>query len=236
MTYARTPETTPPQAGFSHVRRRFDVDVVDAGWCPEHGRRECLAQRKGNPRPGSNEPGKGPGRCHAPAVSGTDPPRCRMHIGSRAGHATAAIRAAVARWTDDQSTLDPGETLLRLMTVAYLRAEQHADELDNILTEHGWTAAFVGDTYIAVEDGTTRKVGEYAKQLAVWEAQERKHAADLAVRAVAAGLEERRVRVIEEQVDLFARALDAALAELGMADRSAEVKSGVARNLRAVAS
>jgi hypothetical protein len=204
-------------------------------WCPEHGRRECVAQRKGNPRPGSTEPGKGPGRCHAPAISGTEPARCRMHIGSRAAQATAAIRATVARWTSEDTTLEPGETLLRLMTIAYLRAEQHADELDNVLTEHGWRAAFVGDSYITAEDGTARKVGEYARQLAVWEAQERKHAADLAVRAVAAGLEERRVRAEEQQVSLFAQALDAALAELGLGDRTPEVKSGVARHLRSIA-
>lgn len=210
--------------------------MTDSTWCDEHGRRECLAQRKGNPRPGSDEPGKGPGRCHGIAIAGTEPARCRMHIGSRAAQANAAVRAALARWTDDLETLDPGVTLLRLMTIAYLRAEQHADELDNILTDHGWRAAFVGDAYMTAEDGTARKVGEYAKQLAVWEAQERKQAADLAVRAVAAGLEERRVHAEEQQVALFAQALDAALAELDLADRTAEVKSGVARHLRAVAS
>lgn len=184
---------------------------------------ECGAQRS-----------RGRGDCHGPAVLGSDPPRCRMHIGGRKPESKAAIRAAVARWTDDMTTLDPGELLLRLMTVANLRAEQHADELDKILREHGWADAFVGDTFIADQNGVLRKVGEYAKRLAIWESSERKTAADLAVRAVAAGLEERRVRAEEQQVMLFAQALDMALAEMGLDDRSAEVKSGVARHLRAV--
>lgn len=194
--------------------------MTDSAWCDTHHRRECGAQRS-----------KGRGDCHGTAVAGSEPARCRMHLGSTNARARAAIRDAVSRWTDGMSTLDPGETLLRLMTVAYLRAEQHADELNAILAEHGWHDAFVGDAI-----GEFGKVGEYAKRLAVWEAQERKHAADLAVRAVAAGLEERRVRAEEQQVALFAQALDAALAELDLADRTAEVKSGVARHLRAVAS
>lgn len=193
----------------------------DPAWCESHHRRECAAQRS-----------KGRGDCHASAIAGSKPARCRMHIGGAKSKAKAAINDAVSRWTDGMSTLDPGETLLRLMTVAYLRAEQHADELNAILKKHGWTDAFVGD-----ELGVTgQKIGEYAKRLAVWESQERKHAADLAVRAVAAGLEERRVHAEEQQVALFAQALDAALAELGLTDRTAEVKSGVARHLRAVAS
>lgn len=198
--------------------RRPDVTELASGrWCDEHNRYECTGNRS-----------HGRGTCHGPAIAGATV--CRMHSGGPKARANAAIRAAVARWTDGQQTLDPGETLLRLMTVAYLRAEQHADELDNILTEHGWRDAFVGDAM-----GEFGKVGEYAKQLSVWEAQERKQAADLAVKAVAAGLEERRVRAEEQQVALFAQALDAALQELGLADRTAEVKSGVSRHLRSIA-
>jgi hypothetical protein len=50
-----------------------------------------------------------------------------------------------------------------------------------------------------------------------------------------AGFEERRVRVEEEQATLVARVLAAALAEVGLADRSDEVLRVVARRLDAVA-
>lgn len=197
----------------------------DPAWCETHRRRECQAQRS-----------KGRGDCHASAIAGSKPARCRMHIGGAKSKAKAAINDAVSRWTDGMSTLDPGETLLRLMTVAYLRAEQHADELDVILTRHGWHDTFVGDTLVTTENGDTVKVGEYARRLAEWETLERRQAAELAVKAVTAGLEERRVRAEEAQVALFAQALDATLADLDLADRSAEVKHGVARHLRLAAS
>lgn len=196
----------------------------EGAFCTEHGRRECEAQRS-----------KGRGECHGSAVDGTDPARCRMHAGT--GRAKAGIRATVARWVPEMVTLDPGETLLRLMTVAYLRAEQHADELDNILTEHGWTSAFVGDAYVATEDGTTRKVGEYAKQLATWETQERKHAAELAVSAVKAGLEERRVRAEERYAEAIAGAVEAALTAAGVEGTARdEGRHGAERYLRALPS
>ena len=204
-------------------------DAVRWGrWCDEHQRGECEAQRKGNG--GRDQPGKGPGPCHGPAVAGTSPGRSRMHIGSTKSTADASVRAAVARWADGQQTLDPGETLLRLMTIAYLRAEQHADELDNILTEHGWRDAFVGDAM-----GEFGKVGEYARQLAVWEAQERKHSADLAVRAVAAGLEERRVRAEERYAEAIAGAVEAALTAAGGEGTARdEGRHGAERYLRAL--
>ena len=185
------------------------------------GRRLCDAPRS-----------RGRGPCHGPAVDGTDPARCRMHIGGRKPMAKAAIRAEVARWGADMTTLDPGETLLRLMTVAYLRAEQHADELDAILETKTWRDAFVGD--IASEFG---KVGEYAKQLAVWESQERKHAAELAVKAVAAGLEERRVRAEERYAEAIAGAVEAALTAAGVQGPARdEGRHGAERYLRALPS
>lgn len=188
---------------------------------PAHNWRECEGFRKGRTP------------CHQKAVDGTDPARCRMHIGT--GKTKAAVRAAVARWGADMTTLDPGETLLRLMTVAYVRAEQHADELDRILTEHGWHEAFVGDTFVVTEDGDIRKVGEYAKQLAVWESTERKHAADLAVRAVAAGLKEREVRLLEQQAQVIVGAVEAALKAAGVTgDAYQEGRRAAGRHLQAV--
>lgn len=180
---------------------------------------------------------RGRGDCHGRAILGSDPPRCRMHIGSQKSRSRADVRAAVARWTDGMSTLDPGELLLRLMTVASLRADQHADELDRILKAHGWTAAFVGDELVPDAGGVLRKVGEYAKRLAVWESGERKEAANLAVRAVTAGLEERRVRAEERYAEAIAGAVEAALTAAGVEGAARdEGRHGAERYLRAVES
>lgn len=200
------------------------ADPSDPAWCDQHGRRECSSLRTNREQ------------CHSIAIAGTQPTRCRSHIGGPRARAKADIRVEVARWTSDLTTLDPAITLLRLMTVAYLRAEQHADELNKILQEHGWVDAFVGEAYSTDEDGRSYKVGEYARRLAMWEMEERKTAADLAVKAVAAGLEERRVRAEESQIVLFAQALDLALTEAGLSERIPEVKSLVARELRSIAS
>lgn len=148
--------------------------------------------------------------------------------------ARAGIRAAVSAWGEGDSTLDPGETLLRLMTVAYERAEQHADALNEILAAQGWETAFVGDAYALDNVGRLNKVGEYARQLAVWENLERKQAGDLAVRAVTANLEARRVRATEQQVAMVIQAMQAALTEAGLGDRTGEVIGNVGRHLAAV--
>lgn len=149
----------------------------------------------------------------------------------------AAVRYAVAQWTDDMPVADPGETLLRLMTVSLLRAEQHRAELDRLVTEHGWVHAFVGESYVVGDDGKTRKVGEFARQLAQWEARERHEAADLAVKAVAAGLAERQVRMLEQHVELVADALRAAVVAAGLnPEQQSEVIVGVSRHLRLAAS
>jgi len=205
-------------------------DATWGRWCDQHHAWECEAQRKGNGW--KDQPGPGPGPCHGRVIPGSKPGRCAMHI-RKTTHAKAHVRAAVARWdVDTMTTLDPGETLLRLMTVAWLRAEQHADELDAILAKHGWHDTFVGD--IASEFG---KVGEYAKQLAVWEAQERKHAADLAVKAVAAGLEERRVKAAERYAEAIAGAVEAALAAAGVEGDALDAgRHGAERYLRTVES
>ena len=59
--------------------------------------------------------------------------------------------------------------------------------------------------------------------------------AKLAKMAIDAGVEERRVRMVEAQVEMTQRALDAALDEAGLDDRQREeARRGFARHLRAV--
>lgn len=170
--------------------------------------------------------------CKGAAIRGSD--RCRMHVGG--GARNAAIRAEVSRWTDDMETVDPAQTMLRLLTVTVLRADQHRLELDRLVTEHGWHDAFVGDAMVATADGGTAKVGEYARQIAQWEFRERQYAADLAAKAVAAGLAERQVRVAErlgEQLVTYARALAGALGHDPDDERTITVIDGVLAQLEA---
>lgn len=173
-------------------------------------------------------------QCKLPAIRGGTV--CQKHGGAAPQvKARAAVRDAVATWTEGMAVADPGETLLRLMTVSLLRADQHRVELDRIVAEHGWIRAFVGRDIVTV-DGKSRVVGEYARQLAKWEYDERRHAADLAVKAVAAGIAERQVRVLEKQVEVFAEALRAGVAETTLtAEQQAEVMTSVGRRLRIVA-
>lgn len=175
-------------------------------------------------------------RCGNRAIEGGTV--CRFHGGAAPQVAArAGIRLAVSQWTDGKATANPDQTLLRLMTVAYERAVQHADALNEILTAKGWESAFVGDSY-AVDPDTANvtKTGEYARQLARWEAAERKHAADLAVKAIAANLETRRVRATEAQVAAVLDAMRQALTDAGLEDRVGEVVGNVGRHLHAVAS
>lgn len=143
----------------------------------------------------------------------------------------AAILAAVSRWAPGMTTIDPSELLLRIMTVTWDRAEQHAEALNALLEAEGWDSAFVGDAY--TESGL--KTGEYARQLAKWESDERKIAADLSVKAVAANLEARRVRATEAQVAVVLEAMRAALTAAGLEDRAGEVIGGVGRHLHLAA-
>lgn len=178
------------------------------------------------------------GQCKANAIRGGNV--CVKH-GGRAPQvkAKAAVRHAVATWTDEMAVADPGETLLRLMTVSLMMRDAHAGELQRVVDKNGWTQAFVGETWVVEtsDDGTerSRKAGEYAKQLARWEHDERRLAADLAVKAVAAGLAERQVRVLEQQVAQVSEALQAAVVAAGLnPEQQAEVITGVARHLRLV--
>jgi hypothetical protein len=148
----------------------------------------------------------------------------------------AAIRVAVARWGRGVPTADPWDVLLRAMTVAELRANQHADALDRLVTEHGWDQAFVGEAYVVDENGRTRKVGEYARQLAVWEAKERALAADLAVKAAGTNIAERHLKAVERYAGTLVAVLEATLDELDLGDRKREARTVAARHLRAVES
>ena len=148
----------------------------------------------------------------------------------------AAVRAELESWGLDAVTVDPGETLLRLLSQSAARAERYAAALQRLVDEQGLEGALVGDTLVIDNEGTSRKVGEYVRGLAQIESQERDRAANFAQLAIKAGLAERQVRVAERQTELVEQALAATLSDLGMSDDEQQKAFGrLAHHLRLIA-
>lgn len=144
---------------------------------------------------------------------------CKLHGGGAPQvRALAEVRSEVLNWKLGDATVDPGETLLRLLSQSRWRAERYAARLAEIVEEHGLEEALVGESWVMSDNGTLQKVGEYVKGLATLEAQERDRCARFATQAIAAGLAERTVRLAERQTEIAEKALLAALEDLGLDD------------------
>ena len=170
-------------------------------------------------------------RCKRKAIPGGEV--CRYH-GGAAGQlrAKAAIRAEVMNWGLGDSTVDPGEVLLRLVTQSAARAERYAAELEQLVDDEGLTAAMIGEVEIPTKYGGY-KTGEYIRGLAQLEAQERDRCANFATKAVAAELAERTVRIAERQGQLMVEMVQAALREVDLSpDQASAFKTALARQAR----
>lgn len=184
--------------------------------------------------------------CNAPAVRGTD--KCHIHAGKSLAKlkAEGAVRVEVQQWGLGDSTVDPGEILLRLVTQSAIRVEKYgqlleeayaaaeqikasggAGQVDPGLTEtalldlkralnDGGVTALIGHTYAANRDGDVFATGEAIRGLAQLEAAERDRCANFATKAVAAGLAERQVRLAEKQGAMIAQVIKAILDDLGL--------------------
>ena len=76
---------------------------------------------------------------------------CEKHGGNAPQvRARAAVRAEVEAWGLGDTTVDPGETLLRLLSQAVVRAERYASAVQRIVEEQGLEKALVGDTSVAI--------------------------------------------------------------------------------------
>jgi hypothetical protein len=179
-----------------------------------------------------------PGRCNVKSKNGycTQWPiqgtkRCRSHPGKPIAKAKAegAVVVEVMRWGLGDSTVDPGETLLRLVSQsaarvdlysrllaeAYeaaerLQAAQAAPQSDLLAAETarldlervfntGGVGALIGHQYAADKQAGVFATGEAIRGLARLEGEERDRCANFATKAVAAGLAERQVRLAERQ-------------------------------------
>ena len=147
--------------------------------------------------------------------------------------AKAAVVAEVQAWGLGDSTIDPGETLLRLLTQSVARAEGYAAELAAEVDRQGGSLAdaLTGESLILnPNNGNLQKVGEYVRAMAMLEAQERDRAAKFAAQAIAAGLAERQVRLAERQGVLIEQVITAAFERL---DLSVEQRRAAPAAIRA---
>jgi hypothetical protein len=179
--------------------------------------RECGGKRKNGQK------------CHAPAIRGGT--ACWRHTPNPKARAMAVVRDEVTRWGLGDSTIDPADALLRLLSQSVARAERYAIELE----QHVGESATLREALIAQAYGEFGPVGDYIRGLVVLEAQERDRAANFAIKAIAAGIAERQVRVAEAQASIAERALMAALDDLGLSvEQRREASARLVHHLRAV--
>lgn len=155
---------------------------------------------------------------------------CRFHGGGGPGYRQKAqLRYEVSRWQPGDTTEDPGEVLLRLVTQSMRRCTMYAALLEQLYDHcdllgadsevEGLPAsvqALIGGTYSATPNGRVYQTGEQIRGLVQLEMAERKLCADFATKAVAAGLAERQVRMAERQGQAVIEAITVALDAAGL--------------------
>lgn len=119
--------------------------------------------------------------------------------------------------------------LLCLVTQSAARAALYAE---TAVDEYGFEAAMIEEVNVQTEHGSY-KAGEYVRALAQLEAQERDRCANSAAKAIAAGLNERMVRLAERQGEMLGAVVMTALSEVSLpADKAAALKASIARRVR----
>lgn len=155
--------------------------------------------------------------CGGNAINGRD--ACPAHVGEKLDKAKAkgAIVVALRRWGVDDLPEEPNLLALKLMSVTEWRRQDYEAEMLRIAAESGLplSEAIVGDSIVIDKDGSPHKVGEYIRGIVDQEFRERKLAADLAFKVLAAGVQERMTRLAEGHAALVADAIRAVLTDLG---------------------
>lgn len=179
--------------------------------------------------------------CKGPSVTGSD--KCRMHLGKKAVSVIAESRARdlvetygrKVETTATEALLD--EVQWTAGHVAWLR--DRVREIENLETDPG------SGEHPLVWGKTRRKTGgedwgetEEAAP-SIWlklYQQERTHLVKVCSEAIRAGIEERRVRLAEQQGALVAQVIRAILTDLDLsAEQQARIPEIVPRHLRALA-
>lgn len=141
----------------------------------------------------------------------------------------AVVLGELMDWGLTDTTEDPGEILLRLVTqssrrvalYSYLlmQAYEHAELIgreSQMPSFPSGVQALIGGTFSATNDGHVYQTGEQIRGLVALEAQERDRCANFATKAIAAGLAERQVRIAERVGESIVAAITAALDALGI--------------------
>ncbi|MEU8334817.1 hypothetical protein [Micromonospora tulbaghiae] len=199
---------------------------------------------RGKPKCGGKRRGEGAGQlCTRPAGWGTDHAgtgRCKLHGGSTRSHVTAGQKAlaekAVATFGLPRE-IDPRDALLEEVyrtagAVDWLHQQVQALQANEVV----W----------GVTEEVTKDAGEFpgvdttrAAEVNIWVhlwQRERAHLVKVAKEAISAGIEERKVRLAEQQGAMLAGVIKAILGDLDLTpEQQAKVGTVVPRHLRAVA-
>lgn len=178
--------------------------------------------------------------CTNVAVRGTGV--CRWHGGgSPAVRRKGAIRAMVTDWRIDLPEVDPADQFRRLISVTAWRQAQLDWLIRTVATndpddEDGpqdWRRLLL--SYVGIKTSADGSKEEYLRVLIREERAERELCGKLCSQAIAAGLDERRVRLLEEQAALIVGMFDRFADGLGLTPEQANRVPEVAeRVLRAV--
>lgn len=155
------------------------------------------------------------------------------------------MRAELMLWAPGDAKVDPGETLLRLLSQSWARVRLYSDLLAKAYEgaedfpeafAGAGVRALIGHKYDLTKDGDPVAVEEATRGLVALEAQERDRCAKFAKLAIDAGIEERRVRLAEREVDMMEAVIRRALDGLGLtAEQAARAPAVIAQAIRLTA-
>lgn len=196
-----------------------------AAIAPPTATRQCTAT--------SNQSGQ---QCKRYAIKGATV--CWKHGGNMPGvQRKALVRAELEDWGLTEQVVDPGETLLRLVSQSARRAafysdllqqayqlaeEDHQRDIEDLVglgspfRMPAGLAALIGKKYRVTENYGRMAVGEAITGLTQLEMLERKLCADFAEKAIRAGLAERQVRLAEQTGTAIIEAIKIALDRAGI--------------------
>lgn len=160
---------------------------------------------------------------------------CKRHTGKPVTQARAEgqVSLAVMNWDAEAAPLvDPGSHLLRMIAVTAALRDGYGQHLQAAYDDAPMDRKVA--TLVGVSYGDGGPTGEYIRGLVQLEALERARSVDWAIKAVAAGLEERKVQLAARQVDQMDQLLRAVLAALGHDPDAPDVRQVVAGQLLAL--
>jgi hypothetical protein len=198
-------------------------------WCdqPKHQRWECVHNVKKT---------RGGGRCHGPAIGGTD--ACRMHAGQRAEVARAKGEAVTA-WSalSGKATISNTEAVMGMLQMSWLRVHLYAGLLEQQVREAQGDASgddgedlevpggkgergagLIGKTLSASPGIGVYATGEAVRGLALLEAQERDRCVRFAKTAHDMGIADQQIRLAEQQGAMLAGVISRVLDRLGLSE------------------